>query len=131
MCHYLDKQYQSQKEQAQQISYIHTLNLLNKNIRVVFYYVATLYFEINDKDELRKTGFSKEGKNQNPQIVLGLLLSRYGYPLAYEIFAGKKFEGQTMLPIVDAFKQKYNIEQLVIILDSGLHSNTNVEELIT
>ncbi len=45
---------------------------------VVFYDVTTLYFEIDQKDELRKTGFSKEGKPQNPQIVLGLLISKHG-----------------------------------------------------
>lgn len=57
---------------------------------MVFYDVTTLYFEIDDEDELRKTGFSKEGKHQHPQIVLGLLVSVDGYPLAYEIFEGNK-----------------------------------------
>jgi transposase len=41
---------------------------------------------------LHKTGFSKEGKHQHPQIVLGLLVSVGGHPLAYEIFEGNKFE---------------------------------------
>ena len=76
-----------------------------------------------------KTGFSKEGKHQNPQIVLGLLVSKNGYPLAYDIFEGNKFEGHTMLPIIDAFKEKYNLNQLIIIADSGLLSSNNVEEL--
>src|SRR5690606_32784399 len=78
---------------------------------------------------LRKTGFSKEGKHQNPQIVLGLLVSKKGYPLAYEIFEGNKFEGHTMLPVIDAFKKKYHLDQLVVIADSGLLSKSNVETL--
>lgn len=101
---YLDKLHNKQKELAQQISYEHTCKILNQDISVVFYDVTTLYFEIDQEDELRKTGFSKEGKHQNPQIVLGLLVSKNGYPLAYEIFEGNKFEGHTMLPVVDAFK---------------------------
>lgn len=127
---YLDKLHYSQKELVQQISYTHTLELFKKNIGIVFYDVTTLYFEIDQEDELRKTGFSKEGKHQNPQIVLGLLVSKNGYPLAYEIFEGNKFEGHTMLPIIEAFKHKYNLKQLVIIADSGLLSSANIDELI-
>jgi len=128
---YLDKLYNSQKELVQKISYQHTCKILNNDISVVFYDVTTIYFEIDDEDELRKTGFSKEGKHQNPQIVLGLLVSKYGYPLAYDIFEGNKFEGHTMMPVVDAFKQKYKLDQLIIIADSGLLSKSNIEELQT
>ena len=128
---YLDKLHMSQKELVQQISYEHTLKILHNEISVVFYDVTTLYFEIDNEDELRKTGFSKEGKHQNPQIVLGLLVSKNGYPLAYEIFEGNKFEGHTMLPVLDAFKQKYALDQLVTVADSGLLSRSNIEELRT
>jgi len=106
---YLDKLYNTQKETVQRLSYEHTLRILNDRLSVVFYDVTTLYFEIDQEDELRKTGFSKEGKHQNPQIVLGLLVSQNGYPLAYDIFEGNKFEGHTMLPVVDAFKDKYKL----------------------
>jgi len=126
---YMDKLHSSQKELVQQISYEHTKKILGGEVNVVFYDVATLYFEIDQEDDLRKTGFSKEGKHQNPQIVLGLLVGRNGYPLAYDIFEGNKFEGHTMLPVIDAFKEKYNLDQLVIIADSGLLSNTNIDEL--
>ncbi len=98
-------------------------------ISVVFYDVTTLYFQIDDEDEIRKRGFSKEGKHQNLQIVLGLLVSVDGYPLAYEIFEGNKFEGHTMLPVIDRFKEKYKLDKLVIIADSGLLSAQNIKEL--
>ena len=128
---YMDKLYTIQKELVQQISYQHTLSLLGGKISVVFYDVTTLYFEIDSEDDFRKTGFSKEGRHQNPQIVLGLLVSIDGYPLAYEIFEGNKFEGHTMLPIIDEFRIKYGLEQLVIIADSGLLSNDNISNLQT
>lgn len=126
---YLDKLYLEQKEIIQQISYQHTLSILNGIISVVFYDVTTIYFQIDDEDEIRKRGFSKEGKHQNPQIVLGLLVSVDGYPLAYEIHEGNKFEGHTMLPIIDAFKTKYKLEKLVVVADSGLLSSSNVNDL--
>lgn len=126
---YLDKLYTTRKETVQQISYQHTQRILGEEISLVFYDVTTLYFEIDGEDELRKTGFSKEGKHQNPQIVLGLLVSIQGYPLAYEIFQGNTFEGHTMLPVLDAFKKRYNLDKLVIIADSGLLSQRNMTEL--
>jgi transposase len=126
---YLDKLNKRQKETIQQISYQHTLQLLNDNLSIVFYDVTTLYFEIEDEDDLRKTGFSKDGKHQHPQIVLGLLVSVDGYPLAYEIFEGNKFEGHTMLPVIEAFKTKYKLEKLVVVADAGLLSNDNIYEL--
>ncbi len=126
---YLDKLYKEQKEQIQQISYHHTLKILDGQISVIFYDVTTLYFQIDDEDEIRKRGFSKEGKHQNPQIVLGLLVSIDGYPLTYEIFEGNKFEGHTMLPVIDRFKEKYDLNKLVIVADSGLLSHQNIKEL--
>lgn len=123
---YLDKLYNEQKELVQQISYQHTLKILDNKISVVFYDVTTIYFESENEDELRKTGFSKDGKHQHPQIVLGLLVSKGGYPLAYEIFKGNQFEGHTMLPIIDAFKAKYKLETLVVIADAGLLSKENI-----
>ena len=127
--HYLDKLYKEQKEELQQISYAHTIKILNGVISIVFYDVTTLYFQIDSEDEIRKRGFSKEGKHQNPQIVLGLLVSIDGYPLAFDIFEGNKFEGHTMLPIIDTFKEKYKLKKLTIIADSGLLSSQNITEL--
>lgn len=126
---YLDKLNKNQKEHIQQISYEHTLTILQGRISAVFYDVTTLYFEIDKEDELRKRGFSKEGKHQNPQVVLGLLVSRGGYPLAYDIFKGNQFEGHTMLPILESFKKKYKLDQLIVVADAGLLSKDNIRKL--
>ena len=63
--------------------------VLKGNLTVVFYDMTTLYFEVSDEDDLRKTGFSKDGKHQNPQIYLGLLVSWHGYATGYEYFPGR------------------------------------------
>ena len=126
---YMDKLYNSKKDLVQQLSFKHTKDILGGTISVVFYDVTTVYFQIDNEDELRKTGFSKEGKHQNPQIVLGLLVGKQGYPLAYDVFEGNKFEGHTMLPIINSFKEKYNLNQLIIVADSGLLSKQNIAEL--
>jgi transposase len=126
---YLDKLNTSHKRIVQNISYQHTLKVLNNSLQLVFYDVTTLYFEIEQEDDLRKTGFSKDGKHQQPQIVLGLLVSTGGYPLAYEIYNGKKYEGDTMMPVLNLFKRKYKLQNLVVVADAGLLSNKNIESL--
>lgn len=104
---YLDKLSDNQHKIVQDISVLHTKTILDGHIGVLFYDATTLYFETDHEDELRKTGFSKEGRHQNPQIILGLLVSIGGYPLAYCIHEGNKYEGHTMLPVVTEFVQKY------------------------
>jgi hypothetical protein len=90
---YLDKLSDTQKDKIQQLSVDHTRKVLGGRIGVVFYDVTTLYFETDFADDLRRTGFSKDGKHAQPQVVLGLLVSDGGYPLAYSIHEGNKYEG--------------------------------------
>ncbi|SIS91323.1 Transposase DDE domain-containing protein [Belliella pelovolcani] len=126
---YFDKLYNNYKETLQLISFEHTRKILGGSINIVFYDVTTLYFEVDLEDDLRKTGFSKEGKHQSPQIVLGLLVGLEGYPLAYEIFEGNKFEGHTMIPVIEAFRKKYKLPAPIVVADYGLLSKSNIEEL--
>lgn len=126
---YLDKLQTQQMQLVQQISYQHTLKILDNDISIVFYDVTTLYFEAADEDDFRQTGFSKDGKHQQPQIVLGLLVSTEGYPLAYELFEGSKFEGHTMIPVIETFKEKYKLEKLIVVADAGLLSAKNIQGL--
>ena len=126
---YLDKLNHTQQEKVQDISVRHTRELLGGNIGVMFYDVTTLYFEADREDDLRKTGFSKEGRHKNPQIILGLLVSLNGYPLAYCIHEGNKYEGHTMMPVIEEFVRKYELEDFVVVADSGLMNEQNVADL--
>lgn len=126
---YLDKLHSGQIEQVQQISYHHTSKVIKASLSIVFYDVTTLYFEAEQEDDFRQNGFSKDGKHQQPQIVLGLLVSTGGYPLAYQLFEGSKFEGHTMLPVIAAFKKKFKIKNIVVVADAGLLSEKNINAL--
>lgn len=127
---FMDKLSLSLKETVQQISYTHTLGIFDGVMSMVFYDVTTIYFEAEKEDELRISGFSKDGKHQHPQILLGLLVSIDGYPLAYDIFPGNTYEGHTMLPVLDHFKKKFKLKKLIIVADAGLLTNTNIVDLI-
>ena len=123
---YMDTLYDTRREQIQQISVEHTRQLLGGRIGIVFYDVTTLYFETAREDELRSPGFSKDGKTAESQIVLGLLVSRDGYPLSYNIFNGGQYEGRTMIPIIDDFVQRFSLTDFIVVADAGLLSRKNI-----
>lgn len=126
---FLDKLNTKLKEQVEQIAFTHTKKVLEENISVVFYDMTTLYFEASDEDDLRKTGFSKDGKHQNPQIFIGLLVGLGGYAIGYDIFEGNSYEGHTLIPFLEKMEQKFKLGKLVVIADSGLLSNDNIAAL--
>ena len=121
----LNKQYSLK---AQQIAYEHSLSVL-RHITVVFYDMTSLYFENEDEDDLRRIGFSKDGKFQNPQIMLGLLVGRNGYPIGYDIFEGNTFEGKTLLPVLRRIEKKYGFGKPVVVADAAMLSNENLQRL--
>jgi transposase len=127
---YMDKLYNTQMEPVQQISVEHTQRILGGKLGVMFYDVTTLYFETARTDVLREPGFSKDGKMTESQVVLGLLISEGGYPLSYSLFNGSQYEGFTMIPMIDDFRQRFSLgEDFVVVADSGLMTGANVELL--
>lgn len=124
---YMDKLYNTQMEHAQQISVEHTRKTFGGKIGLMFYDVTTLYFETSQTDILREPGFSKDGKMSESQIVLGLLVSEGGYPLSYSLFNGSQYEGFTMIPMIDDFKQRFTLgDDFIVVADSGLMNRNNV-----
>ena len=127
---YMDKLYNTQMEQAQQISVEHTQKIFGGKIGLMFYDVTTLYFETSQTDVLREPGFSKDGKTAESQVVLGLLVSEGGYPLSYSLFNGSQYEGFTMIPMIDDFKRRFTLgDDFVVVADSGLMNRNNVKLL--
>ncbi len=98
------------------------------DISLVLYDVTTLYFEAESEDGLRKVGFSKE-RRVDPQIVVGLLVDRAGFPLEIACFEGNKAEKHTIVPVIEAFKARHQIENMVVVADAGMLSATNLTTL--
>jgi transposase len=96
---------------------------------LIFYDMTTLYFEAQDEDDFRKIGFSKDGKFQDPQIMLGLLVGEKGYPIGYELFEGNTFEGHTLIPVLEKFQKKFDLDKPIVVADSGLLSKANLKTL--
>ncbi len=95
---------------------------------LVVYDVTTLYFEADKEDEFRKVGYSKE-RRVDPQIVVGLLVDRHGFPLEIGCFEGNKAETLTIVPIVKAFQQRHGITDMVVVAAAGMLSGANLRDL--
>ena len=126
---YMDKLYNTQQDEVQRISVHHTFSVLGGRVEMLFYDVTSLYFESFREDNLRTPGFSKDGKTSETQIILGLLVCENGYPLAYSLFNGAQYESYTMIPVIDDFKQRFGIDDFIVVADSGFMVRRNIELL--
>ena len=95
---------------------------------LVLYDLTTLHFEAEDEDQLRKVGMSKE-RRVDPQITVGLLVARNGFPLDIHVFEGNKAETTTLIPVITGFVERHEITDMVVVADAGMLSAANLNAL--
>ena len=98
------------------------------DVSLCLYDVTTLYFEAEKEDGLRKVGYSKE-RRVDPQVVVGLLVDRHGFPLEIGCFEGNTAETTTIVPIIKAFQDRHGLADMVVVADAGMLSASNLREL--
>ena len=118
------------KQKIEECVFAHTKKVMQGRITLTFYDVTTLHFESESEDDLRRIGFSKEGKLNRPQIQLGLFTTLQGYPLSFEVYEGNKFEGHTLIDILQKFQKKFHIRNKpIVVADKGMLNNANIAYL--
>jgi transposase len=115
-------------EELQKHIYNKNIKLLDYELDVVFYDVTTFYFDSDyeQPDALRQKGFGKDGKIGKTQILLGLLLDKHRNPIAYELYSGDTYEGHTLVNGLKKLKEKYKINKVVVVADSGMLNTDNL-----
>jgi len=120
-------------EKLNTLSYNKTKELFDDKIDVIYFDATTIYFEsfIEDEgdDAIRKNGYSKDLKFNQPQVVLALMVTKEGLPIGYEAFSGDTYDGHTLIPSLKILRDKYNIDNVVYVADSGMFNNDNLKEL--
>ena len=113
-----------------------TKSLLDNKIDIIYFDATTLYFESfsedidNPDDEneaIRKNGFSKDGKFNQPQVVLALLVTKRGLPIGYKAFSGDTFDGHTLIPSLKEIEDEFKIDKIVYVADAGMFNRANLE----
>ena len=107
------------------LCYNHTAR---RGLGLLLYDVTTLYFEIQQEDDYRKPGMSKE-RRLEPQIVIGLLVDQSGFPLGLHSFEGNTAETKTILPVVKAFCAQHGVDRLTVVADAAMLSSGNLVAL--
>jgi hypothetical protein len=99
-----------------------------KGINLILYDVTTLYFEMQEEDDYRKSGMSKE-RRLEPQILIGLLVDPSGFPLDLHSFEGNTAETNTILPVLEAFRQQRSLKDITVVADASMLSSKNLSAL--
>jgi len=124
----MDKLGDKQILKLNQTVYDKTRTLFEDKIDVVYFDATTLYFESFDEDEFKKNGYSKDGKFNQPQVVLALMVTKSGLPIGYKAFSGDTFDGHTILYALQDIQEHYKIDNVVFVADSGMFNKNNLEE---
>ena len=95
-----------------------------RNNRILYYDCTNYYFEIEEEDDFRRYGKSKENR-PNPFVTMGLFMDADGLPLAFDIFPGNQNEQTTLKPLESKILQDFNCSEFIYCSDSGLGSSSN------
>jgi transposase len=114
------------KQAIEKHIYKHVSSIRGRKALVAFYDVSTYRFESVKCDGLKEFGYSKDGKPNEVQVTMGLLIDDEGIPLGYEIFPGNISEFKTMEPLLRKLKERYEIKELTVVADRGLNSRGNL-----
>ena len=91
---------------------------------ILYYDCTNYYFEIEDEDEFRRYGVSKEHR-PNPIVQMGLFMDAAGIPLAFSLFNGNESEQPTMTPLEEKIMSDYDLKKFIVCTDAGLSSAAN------
>lgn len=104
--------------------YKNSQNVINRKKEVLYYDCTNYYFEIEDEDDFRKYGVSKEHR-PNPIVQMGLFMDADGIPLAFSLFDGNKSEQPSMSPLEKKIIKDFGASDFIVCTDAGLSSTSN------
>jgi hypothetical protein len=124
----MDKIGEHEIKRLNKLVYEETKSLFKEKIDLIFFDATTLYFESFSEDEFKKNGYSKDGKFNQPQVVLALMVTKEGLPIGYKAFEGDTFDGHTLIPVLKEVKEQYDLDKVVFVADAGMFSRDNLKE---
>jgi transposase len=116
-------------ESTQQYIHEQIAKKYRRDTSVVYFDTTNFYFEIDEQDDLRKRGVSKEHR-PNPIVQMGLAMDRNGVPISYKIFPGNKHDSETFKSIIGDICRKYETGRVVVVGDMGIITGDNIWYLV-
>ena len=94
---------------------------------LVLYDVTSTWLE-GRRCPLARFGYSRDGRKDKLQIVIGLMCSAEGCPIAVEVFDGNTADPSTLSSQIDKLKRRFGLQRVVLVADRGLITNARIEE---
>lgn len=104
--------------------------LYGRDSSLVYYDVTNYYFEIDDTDELRKKGGSKEHR-PNPIVQMGLFMDAAGIPITFQLFPGNTSDCLTLRPNLSRIQRQYNLGKVIVVADKGMTTGDNIYYILS
>jgi transposase len=106
------------------------VKLYNRDSTLMFYDVTNYYFEIDDEDDFRKKGVSKEHR-KTPIVQMGLFMDDKGFPVTYDLFPGNTNDGKTFSPMSESVRAQLDMDHIIFVADKAMMSGDNISDVIT
>lgn len=116
------------KDDIEKDIYRRLRDIFGLKVDIVFYDITSLYFEGEGPEGLAEFGKSKDGKNRNRQILLGVVMAS-GWPVAHHVFSGNTSEKTTVVNVIDDLKKRFDIQNIIFIGDSGMITKKNLKHI--
>jgi transposase len=100
-------------------------SLYGRDNELVYYDVTNYYFEIDEDDDFRKKGVSKEHR-PNPIVQMGFLMDQKGLPIAFDLYPGNTNDCKTLFPALVKSRKNLNLKKIIIVADKGLNTSENI-----
>jgi transposase len=100
-----------------------------RRTETIYYDVTNYYFEIDEQDDMRKKGVSKEHR-PDPIVQMGLFMDTDGIPLSYGLFPGNTNDCETLLPMLAETEDAYGIGRAIIVADKGMNTSINIASCV-
>jgi len=96
-----------------------------RDTSLVYYDVTNYYFEIDEQDELRRKGHSKEHRS-DPIVQMGLFMDTHGIPITYGLFPGNTLDKQTLIPMLGNIQREFSLGRIIVVADKGMTTGDNI-----
>ncbi len=119
------KHFNKIEKDAQQFIHERIVEQYSRKTDLLYYDVTNYYFEIDQQDDFRKKGASKQ-HSPNPIVQMGLAVDRQGIPLSYQLFKGNTHDSQTLIPALKTIRKQFKTDRIIVVADKGLNSGDNI-----
>lgn len=117
------------KSEIETAVYDRASDLFNLSLDLVLWDTTTTYFEGRAAEGLAEFGFSKDKRTDRVQIMVGVLMSRDGYPIAHEVFPGNAAEVETFRHVLAEVRTRFNLGRVILVADRGMVSERVLQEI--